>query len=43
MLFFIIRCHTYFYCKNKNSIIISCNLQNAKEKSYTCCYLTYAI
>ena len=43
MLFFIIRCHAYFYCKNKNSIIIACDLQNTKEKSYTHGYLTYAI
>ncbi len=43
--FFIIRCHTYFYCKNKNNynIIIVCNSKNTKVKSYTYGYLTFDI
>jgi hypothetical protein len=43
--FFIIRYHTYFYCKNKNNdnIISVCNSKNTKEKSYTDDYLTFDI
>jgi hypothetical protein len=43
--FFIIRRHTYFYCKYKNNdnIIIVCNSKNIKVKSYTHGYLTFDI